>query len=69
MSRYETLLDIYHEWNTIYTGLILIAVWVPLAGHLLDRLAETKLKWFIPVYWLLVLIAYIGGIVFVGVRF
>ena len=69
MTRLQILQQIYAQYNAIFTALILVAVWAGVAGHLCDMLTEHRWKQIVPVYWTVILLAYIGGIVFVGLEF
>jgi hypothetical protein len=69
MSRIQTLMEIYHHMDTIYTALILLAAWAGIAGHLCDVLAEKHWKIIVPIYWSLIIAAYAAGILVVGLKF
>lgn len=69
MSRLDLLLNAYHNYDTIYTGLILAAAWVAISAHLLDWLVANRSKWILNFFWGCVLAGYIAGIFFVGLYF
>lgn len=69
MTRFNALLAIYSQLDTIYLGLIMIAVWAAGTAHLLDWMTERKGKIVVTVFWTLLVIAYAAGIVLVGVSY
>jgi hypothetical protein len=69
MSRLDLLLNAYHNYDTIYTGLILAAAWVATTSHLLDMMIGNRSKWIHGLFWSCVLTSYIAGIFFVGLYF
>jgi len=69
MNRYTELLGIYSKLDTIYTGLILLSVWSACTGHLFDWLTVLKWRIIIPIFWTLLIILYIAGIIFIGLNY
>ncbi len=70
MTRYDLLLDYYHNLDTVTTGLVMIAVWAAFTGHLVDFItAREGWRFMVPVYWSLVITIYVIGIIFVGLTF
>lgn len=69
MTRYDTLLNIYSNIDTIYTGLILISVWAAVTGHLIDWVTVRGWRVLIPFYWTLAVIGYIAGMVCIGLSY
>lgn len=69
MTRYDQLLAYYHHLDVVTTGLVLLAVWAVSTGHVIDWITPRSCKVIIPIYWSLVIIIYIAGIVFIGLKF
>ena len=66
MTRFDALLEIYSNLDSIYAGLILLSVWVALTGHLVDWMTERMSQVIITIYWTLAVIGYVAGIIFIG---
>ena len=69
MTRYQTLLQVYKNIDTIYSGLILIVAWVATTGHLLDWITRHSGQVLVVIYWTMIIILYMAGIIFVGLKF
>jgi hypothetical protein len=67
MTRLQLLQVAYSHYDTIYSGLILMAVWAAGTGHLVDYL--WKGRQIIAIYWTLVIIIYVAGVLFIGLNF
>jgi hypothetical protein len=69
MNRYDVLIGIYAHLDTIYAGLILLAVWVATTGHLIDWVSVRGWRVIIPIYWSMLVIAYATAIIFIGLAY
>jgi hypothetical protein len=69
MSRLDLLLNYYSQLDTVYTGLILFSSWVAVTGHLLDWMTQRHLHILVNVFWALMIVIYVAGIIFVGLKF
>jgi hypothetical protein len=64
MTRLQLLQAAYSHYDSIYSGLILMAVWAAGTGHLLDYL--WKGRQIITIYWTIIIILYVAGVLVLG---
>lgn len=69
MTRYDLLLSAYQDYDTIYLALIMISVWAAGTSHLLDWLTERRGKILVSIFWSLIVLVYIAGIIFIGLKY
>ena len=69
ITRFSTLLSIYNQLDTIYLGVIMVSVWAAGMGHLLDWMTQRHLHFLVTIFWTLVVMVYIGGMVYIGLSF
>jgi len=69
MTRYDILLQAYHNYDVIYTAMLLIAAWASGTGHLLDWILHGKAWFAIYLYWAFVLALYVISVALIGLRF
>ena len=69
MNRLEAMIEYYRNVDTVTTALILFAVWAAGTGHLVDWMTEHRGKFLVPIYWTIVIILYVLGIIIVGTKF
>jgi len=69
MTRYQTLLTVYKNIDSIYAGLFLIVAWAATTGHLLDYLTQHTGQILVVIYWIMMIALYVSGIIFVGLNF
>jgi hypothetical protein len=68
MDRLGILLNAYKNYDRIYLALILIAFWVAISGHLVTWILPGS-KTILYIYWIMVILLYAIGIIFVGINF
>lgn len=66
MTRLQLLQQAYSQYDTIYAGLIMLAVWVAGTGHLLDWITSHRSRVTVSIYWSLVIILYVAGMLCLG---
>lgn len=66
MTRLQLLQNAYSQYDTIYTGLILFSVWVAGTGHLLDWITARRSRITVSIYWGLVILLYVAGLLMLG---
>lgn len=69
MTRFDSLLTIYSHLDTINTGLIMLSVWAAATAHLIDWVTVRSWRVLVPIYWTLLVIGYLGGIIFIGLSY
>lgn len=68
MDRLDILLAAYKNYDRIYLALILLALWVAISGHLLTWILPGS-KTITYIYWIVIILFYMMGIIFVGIHF
>ena len=66
MTRLQLLQNAYSQYDSIYSGLILISVWVAGTGHLLDWVTAHRSRITLSIFWSLVIILYLAGMLLLG---
>ena len=66
MTRLQLLQNAYAQYDTIYTGLILFSVWVAGTGHLLDWITARRSRITVSIFWSLVILLYVAGLLFLA---
>jgi hypothetical protein len=69
IPRFAALVEVYTHLDIITLGLVLISTWVVATGHLLDWLTTNKARWIIPVYWTIIMVGYLLGMVYIGITY
>jgi hypothetical protein len=66
MTRYQYLLSIYKNFDSIYAGLFLLVVWAASTGHLVDWLTQRTGQILVVMYWMLIILLYVVEIIALG---
>lgn len=66
MTRLQLLQNAYSQYDTIYSGLILFSVWVAGTGHLLDSITARRSRITVSIFWSLVILLYLAGLLFLA---
>ena len=66
MTRLQLLQEAYSQYDTIYAGLIMLSVWVAGTGHLLDWITAQRSRITVSIYWSLVILLYLAGMLLLG---
>jgi hypothetical protein len=69
MTRYQYLQIIYNNQDTIYLAMIMISVWAAGFGHMLEWMTQHHARFLVPIFWGLVIFAYMVGMAYIGLRF
>jgi hypothetical protein len=69
MTRYQALLEIYKQQDTIYAGMLMLSIWAAGFGQLLDVMIPVKAHFIVDVFWGLVVSLFVAGLVFILVSF
>jgi hypothetical protein len=64
MTRYQYLQVIYNNQDTIYLAMIMISAWAAGFGHMLDWMTHHHAHLLVPIFWGLMVTAYISGMVY-----
>lgn len=64
--RYEFLIAQYIKVETVYTGISLIAIYLPVMGHLLDVLLRGKARRWLEVWKVFSLVIYVAFLLYCG---